>query len=61
MALGAGEHKLVMISDGILEAADVNGKLFGFERVALLRANSTPVKAVAGAAQPSARSPISAS
>jgi len=43
--------KLVMVSDGILEAIDANGKLFGFERVAELLRNSTPVKALADAAQ----------
>jgi serine phosphatase RsbU (regulator of sigma subunit) len=43
--------KLVMVSDGILEATDANGKLFGFDRVAELLRNSTPVKALADAAQ----------
>jgi hypothetical protein len=43
--------KLVMISDGILEATDVNGKLFGFDRVSELLRNSAPVKALADAAQ----------
>jgi serine phosphatase RsbU (regulator of sigma subunit) len=43
--------KLVMVSDGILEATDEKGQLFGFERVAELLANSTPVKALADAAQ----------
>ena len=43
--------KLVIVSDGILEATDANGKLFGFDRVAELLSNSTPVKALADAAQ----------
>jgi hypothetical protein len=47
----ANDDKLVMVSDGILEATDANGKLFGFDRVAELLSNSTPVKALADAAQ----------
>ncbi|WP_260735156.1 PP2C family protein-serine/threonine phosphatase [Tunturiibacter lichenicola] len=43
--------KLVVISDGILEATDAHGELFGFDRVAELLRNSTPVKALADAAQ----------
>ena len=43
--------KLVLISDGILEATDTNGQLFGFDRVAELLLRSTGVKAVADAAQ----------
>jgi serine phosphatase RsbU (regulator of sigma subunit) len=44
-------QKLVIVSDGILEATDADGKLFGFDRVAELLRNSTPVKALADAAQ----------
>jgi len=44
-------EKLVVISDGILEATDAHGELFGFDRVAELLRNSTPVKALADAAQ----------
>ncbi len=47
----ATDDKLVMVSDGILEATDANGKLFGFDRVAELLRNSTPVKALADSAQ----------
>jgi serine phosphatase RsbU (regulator of sigma subunit) len=43
--------KLVLISDGILEATDTNGQLFGFDRVAELLLRPTGVKAVADAAQ----------
>ena len=43
--------KLVLISDGILEATDADGKLFGFDRVAELLLRSTAVKALADAAQ----------
>jgi serine phosphatase RsbU (regulator of sigma subunit) len=45
------KEKLVVISDGILEATDAHGELFGFDRVAELLRNSTPVKALADAAQ----------
>jgi serine phosphatase RsbU (regulator of sigma subunit) len=48
--LNPSDH-LVLISDGILEATDANGELFGFDRVAELLRNSTPVKALADAAQ----------
>ncbi|RXH57049.1 PP2C family protein-serine/threonine phosphatase [Granulicella sibirica] len=47
----ADDDKLVMVSDGILEATNEKGELFGFERVAELLRNSTPVKALADAAQ----------
>jgi hypothetical protein len=47
----APHDKLVLISDGILEATDPTGQLFGFDRVAELLRNSTPVKALADAAQ----------
>ncbi|MGD0649217.1 MAG: SpoIIE family protein phosphatase [Acidobacteriaceae bacterium] len=43
--------KLVLISDGVLEATDPAGQLFGFDRVAELLRNATPVKALADAAQ----------
>jgi phosphoserine phosphatase RsbU/P len=43
--------KLVLMSDGIVEAMDTDGNLFGFERVhQLLRTATTPAE-VAGAAQ----------
>lgn len=43
--------KLVLISDGILEATDPHGQLFGFDRVQqLLRDNLSP-SALADAAQ----------
>ncbi|WP_158942180.1 PP2C family protein-serine/threonine phosphatase [Granulicella sp. S190] len=44
-------EKLVVISDGILEATDAHGQLFGFDRVAELLRSSAPVKALADAAQ----------
>ncbi len=47
----APHDKLVLISDGILEATDPKGNLFGFDRVAELLRNATPVKALADAAQ----------
>jgi serine phosphatase RsbU (regulator of sigma subunit) len=48
--LKAGD-KLVLMSDGIVEAMDASGELFGFERVhALLRA-ATTAAGVAGTAQ----------
>lgn len=47
----ANDDKLVMVSDGILEATDANGKLFGFARVAELLRNNAAVKALADAAQ----------
>jgi hypothetical protein len=43
--------KLVMVSDGILEATNVKGELFGFDRIAELLANNIAVKALADAAQ----------
>ncbi len=47
----AVEDKLVLVSDGVLEATDEKGELFGFDRiVALLQAN-TSVQALADAAQ----------
>jgi hypothetical protein len=49
-ALKAGD-KLVLMSDGIVEAMDANGKLFGFERVQELLRTATTAAGVAGAAQ----------
>jgi hypothetical protein len=43
--------QLVMMSDGIAEATDVNGKLFGFERIDDLLRQSVSVGALAAAAQ----------
>jgi hypothetical protein len=48
--LKAGD-RLVLISDGIAEAMDENGKLFGFERVHALLRTATTAAEVAGAAQ----------
>jgi hypothetical protein len=47
----ADDDKLVMVSDGILEATNEKGELFGFERVAELLRNNGAVKALADAAQ----------
>ena len=47
----ADDDRLVMVSDGILEATNEKGELFGFERVAELLRNNTAVKALADAAQ----------
>jgi hypothetical protein len=41
----------MLMSDGIVEAMDVNGKLFGFERVNELLRKATTAAEVAGAAQ----------
>jgi hypothetical protein len=49
-ALKAGD-RLVLMSDGIVEAMDANGKLFGFERVHELLRTATTAAGVAGAAQ----------
>ena len=43
--------KLVLISDGILEATDLHGHLFGFDRVQQLLQSQTPIAALATAAQ----------
>jgi serine phosphatase RsbU (regulator of sigma subunit) len=43
--------KLVLISDGILEATDSHGQLFGFERIQQLLQTQTPIAALADAAQ----------
>ncbi len=43
--------RLTVMSDGIVEATDANGKLFGFERVAELLRKATTASEVAGAAQ----------
>jgi serine phosphatase RsbU (regulator of sigma subunit) len=45
-----GDHLLLM-SDGIAEATDLNGNLFGFERVLDLLRNSPSAAAIATAAQ----------
>lgn len=42
---------LVLISDGILEATDARGQLFGFDRIADLLANHTDAAGLADAAQ----------
>jgi hypothetical protein len=49
-ALKAGD-KLVLMSDGIVEAMDANGKLFGFERVHELLRTAKTAAGVASAAQ----------
>ena len=43
--------KLVLMSDGIVEATDANGKLFGFERVNELLRTAKSAAEIAGAAQ----------
>jgi hypothetical protein len=43
--------RLMLISDGIVEATDANGKLFGFERVHELLRTATSAAGVASAAQ----------
>jgi len=43
--------KLVLISDGILEATDEHGHLFGFDRVQQLLQSQTPIATLAAAAQ----------
>ena len=43
--------RLTLLSDGVTEAQDANGKLFGFERVAELLRKATTASEVAGAAQ----------
>lgn len=45
------DDKLVLMSDGIDEAADAEGHLFGFERVHELLRTATTAAAVASAAQ----------
>jgi len=45
-----GDHLLLM-SDGIAEATDLHGNLFGFERVLALARNSATAAAIATAAQ----------
>jgi serine phosphatase RsbU (regulator of sigma subunit) len=49
-ALKQGD-RLVLMSDGIAEATDANGKLFGFERVHALLRKSPSATEVANAAQ----------
>ena len=43
--------RLMLMSDGVAEATDANGKLFGFERVNELLRTATTASEVAGAAQ----------
>ena len=43
--------RLMLLSDGVAEATDANGKLFGFERVNELLRKATNAAEVAGAAQ----------
>jgi hypothetical protein len=45
------DDKLVLISDGILEAADESGELFGFDRIQALLAQPTSATTLADAAQ----------
>jgi serine phosphatase RsbU (regulator of sigma subunit) len=45
------DDRLVLMSDGIAEATDVSGKLFGFERVHELMRTATTAAGVAQAAQ----------
>jgi Stage II sporulation protein E (SpoIIE) len=45
------EDQLMLMSDGIAEATDANGKLFGFERVDELMRTATTVAEIARAAQ----------
>jgi serine phosphatase RsbU (regulator of sigma subunit) len=48
--IGQGD-RLVLMSDGIAEATDANGKLFGFERVHELLRRAKSAAEVANAAQ----------
>jgi hypothetical protein len=48
--LNAGD-RLVLLSDGIVEATDANGQLFGFDRVHTLLRSATTAAAIAAAAQ----------
>jgi serine phosphatase RsbU (regulator of sigma subunit) len=43
--------RLLLMSDGIVEATDVNGKLFGFERIHALLRDAVSATALASAAQ----------
>jgi len=43
--------KLMLMSDGVAEATDANGKLFGFERVNELLRTAKSVADIANAAQ----------
>ncbi|MGA8937946.1 MAG: PP2C family protein-serine/threonine phosphatase, partial [Acidobacteriaceae bacterium] len=47
----AVRDRLMLMSDGIVEATDANGKLFGFERVQALLAMAGSAAEVANAAQ----------
>ena len=48
--LGLGD-RLMLLSDGVVEATDANGKLFGFERVNELLRKAKTVTEIASAAQ----------
>jgi len=43
--------RLMLLSDGVVEATDANGKLFGFERVNELLRKAKTVTEIASAAQ----------
>ena len=43
--------RLMLLSDGVAEATDVNGELFGFERVHELLRTARSAAGIAGAAQ----------
>lgn len=45
------DGRLMLLSDGVAEARDENGRLFGFERVNELLRTATTAAEVAGAAQ----------
>ena len=47
----AKDDRLLLMSDGIAEATDANGKLFGFERIHDLLRESGSAAALASAAQ----------
>ena len=47
----AKSDRLVVLSDGVAEARDANGKLFGFERIEALLHSTTAIAQLAGAAQ----------
>jgi hypothetical protein len=57
----APNDKLVLISDGILEATDPHGQLFGFDRVQQHLHNNLSPSALADAVQRSVRKTTSAS
>ena len=45
------EDRLVLLSDGIVEAMDANGQLFGFERIQTLLMKQVSAIEIAGATQ----------